>query len=73
MPAASCLPGAALSDIGTRMSPHEKDVLLAAIARLPDWIRKDLAAADTTVRTRAHEELTAMLVNALERGNGGGN
>ena len=49
------------------MTPQDKDALLAAIVRLPDWIRKDLAAKDATVRTRAEEELAAMLTGAIER------
>lgn len=55
------------------MTPKGKDALLAAIVRLPDWIRKDLAAKDGTVRTRAEEELAAMLAGAIERSiNAGG-
>lgn len=55
------------------MTPQDKDALLAAIVRLPDWIRKDLAAKDATVRTRAEEELAAMLTGAIERSiNAGG-
>ena len=49
------------------MNPKDVEALLAAISRLPDWIRKDLAAKDSIVRARAEEELTAMLVGALKR------
>ena len=52
------------------MNPQDKEALHAAVVRLPDWIRKDLAGKDSTVRARAEEELTAMLVGVLERTGG---
>ncbi len=49
------------------MEQTTKDALLKAVARLPDWIRHDLAAKDAALRVRAEESLTAMLVDVLER------
>lgn len=40
--------------------------LLIALERLPDWLRRDLAARDEGVRRRAEEALAAMLASALE-------
>lgn len=40
--------------------------LLAALERLPDWLRRDLAAKDAGVRRRAEEALAAMLTSVLE-------
>lgn len=38
----------------------------AVAAKLPEWVRHDLAAADRTVRERAEETLAAILAAALE-------
>ncbi len=36
----------------------------SAIARLPDWLRRDLASKDEAARQRAEEALAAMILNA---------
>lgn len=38
----------------------------SAIARLPDWLRRDLSSKDDANRQRAEEALSAMLVSAIE-------
>lgn len=40
--------------------------LLTALERLPDWLRRDLAAKEEGVRRRAEEALAAMLASVLE-------
>lgn len=40
--------------------------ILATLARMPDWLRKDLAAKDEATRERAQEALAAMIAGALE-------
>ena len=47
------------------MDQTAKDVLLKAVARLPDWMRHDLAAKDAALRTRAEEALAAGLVTEV--------
>lgn len=46
-----------------------KEDLTATIARVlakaPQWVRHDLGAADTSVRTRAEDTLAAMIADAL--------
>jgi hypothetical protein len=49
------------------MDQNEKHALLAAVQRLPEWIRHDLGAKDSTMRIRAEEALAAMLGNALDQ------
>ena len=43
-------------------------LLARTVTRLPDWIRHDLAAKDSTVRLRAEETLVAMIANVLSEG-----
>ncbi len=49
------------------MDQTSKDALLKAVARLPDWVRHDLAGKDAALRMRAEEALAAMVVDALDR------
>lgn len=35
-----------------------------AVARLPDWLRRDLASKDEVARQRAEESLAAMILSA---------
>ncbi len=49
------------------MEQTSKDALAKAVARLPDWIRHDLATKDAALRMRAEESLAAMLVDVLDR------
>lgn len=39
--------------------------LTAALARIPQWIRHDLATQDPAIRIRAEESLAAMIAAAL--------
>jgi hypothetical protein len=49
------------------MDQNEKHALLAAVQRLPEWIRHDLGAKDSTIRIRAEEALAAMLGNTMDQ------
>jgi hypothetical protein len=53
------------------MEQTSKDVLFKAVARLPEWVRHDLAAKDAALRVRAEESLAAILVDALDRASDG--
>ena len=53
------------------MEQTTKDALLKAVARLPDWIRHDLAGKDAALRMRAEEALAAMLMDVVERASQG--
>ncbi|BBC74030.1 conserved hypothetical protein [Altererythrobacter sp. B11] len=46
--------------------PYQAAVL-SVLARLPQWIRSDLAAADPAARQRAEETLAAMIADALAK------
>ena len=46
------------------------DTITAVLARAPEWIRQDLTAKDSGIRTRAEESLAAMIAAALEAGIG---
>ena len=37
----------------------------SAIARLPDWLRRDLASKNDAARQRAEEALAAMILSAV--------
>lgn len=39
--------------------------VLAALTRLPDWLRRDLSAKDDTTRERAEEALAAIIASAV--------
>ncbi|WP_340265214.1 DUF6771 family protein [Sphingobium mellinum] len=42
------------------------NTVLPVIERIPEWIRHDLAAKDTAIRSRAEETLAAMIASALK-------
>ena len=47
------------------MKPEElANIVSAVVARLPEWIRSDLASKDASARERAEETLAAMVVAA---------
>lgn len=50
---------------GHAMTDHLSRRILAALKRMPDWLRRDLAASDGTVRERAEEALAAIIASAL--------
>ena len=39
-------------------------IVAGVVARLPEWVRTDLASKDASVRQRAEETLAAMIVAA---------
>lgn len=48
------------------MQQHDITTLVSEIlGRAPEWIRKDLAARDALLRTRAEEALAALIGAAL--------
>ncbi len=53
------------------MEQATRDAFLKAVARLPEWIRHDLAARDAALRVRAEESLAAMLLDVLQRASDG--
>lgn len=48
------------------MDNNLRTVILAAVERLPDWVRRDLAAKDEASRQRAEESLAAIIASTLE-------
>jgi hypothetical protein len=48
------------------MNQIAKDALSKTLARMPEWVRQDLAARDSGVRLRAEESLAAILIAAIE-------
>lgn len=48
------------------MSDELSQRILAALVRMPNWLRRDLSSKDDANRQRAEEALSAMLVNAIE-------
>jgi len=49
------------------MTDQMKTAIVEFVARIPDWIRRDLASKDAATRTRAEEALSAMIVNAVNQ------
>ncbi|OYX65077.1 MAG: hypothetical protein B7Y88_10420 [Sphingomonadales bacterium 32-64-17] len=47
------------------MDEVTRNMLLETASRLPEWIRRDLAARDNGLRQRAEETLVAMIANTL--------
>lgn len=47
------------------MSDELSQRILAALVRMPDWLRRDLSSKDDANRQRAEEALSAMLVSAI--------
>ncbi len=48
------------------MSIDQRSVILAAVERAPDWVRRDLVAKDEASRQRAEESLAAIVASALQ-------
>ena len=42
-----------------------KQAIAATVARIPEWVRHDLAAKDLAARNRAEETLAAILLAAI--------
>jgi hypothetical protein len=47
------------------MSNELSERVLAAIVRLPDWMRRDLSSKDEATRQRAEESIAATIATAL--------
>ncbi|WP_202386850.1 hypothetical protein [Qipengyuania algicida] len=47
------------------MNDDPKEQVLTVVERLPDWLRRDLAARDDATRRRAEETLAGMITGAL--------
>jgi hypothetical protein len=58
--------------IAPQMDQTAKDALNNALARMPEWLRHDLAAKENAVRLRAEESLAAILIAALDAKADGG-
>lgn len=50
---------------GSLMTDDLSGRILAALQRIPDWLRRDLAASDGAARERAEEALAAIIGSAL--------
>lgn len=44
-------------------------IVLAAIERAPQWIRRDLESNDRVIRTQAEETLAALIADSLRKTN----
>jgi len=42
-----------------------QSIILAAVARAPQWARQDLTSGDAMIRERAEDALAAIIVQAL--------
>lgn len=60
-----CKPAAVWGTVDMMNNDH-RTVILAAVARTPDWLRRELAASDDQVRQRAEDALAAIIASALE-------
>lgn len=40
-------------------------IILAAVARAPQWVRHDLASPDAAIRERAEDAMAAIIAQAL--------
>lgn len=49
------------------MDDKTKAMILAVIARAPEWLRNDLTAKDGEAKVRAEETLAAMIADALDK------
>jgi hypothetical protein len=52
------------------MTSNLTNIILHVIKRAPQWMRRDLEAKDTVVRTQAEEALATMIASALEKQEG---
>lgn len=53
--------------IDQAMQTDVYQIVHAAIARMPEWIRNELISRDPSARERAEEALAAMVASAIER------
>jgi hypothetical protein len=49
------------------MSDSIEAAIVGFVARTPEWVRRDMASKDASVRTNAEAALAAMIVNAINR------
>lgn len=50
------------------MDQKTSDIIAHVVARAPQWLRHDLTSKDISARDRAEETLSAMIIDALDRG-----
>lgn len=50
-----------------KMSDELSQRILTALARMPDWLRRDLSSKDDANRQRAAELLSAIIASALNQ------
>ena len=48
------------------MNDSIRPSIRTALARTPDWVRRDMAVKDELTRERAEEALAAIIASALE-------
>jgi hypothetical protein len=53
--------------IAAGMTDDLTTIVLRAIERAPQWVRRDLESKDRVVRIQAEESLAAMIADALRR------
>ncbi|WP_341713053.1 hypothetical protein [Erythrobacter sp.] len=47
------------------MKDDPQALILEAVERIPDWLRRDLASRDEATRQRANETLAGMIASVL--------
>jgi len=57
------------SAIAAGMTDDLTTIVLGAIERAPQWIRRDLESKDRVIRTQAEETLAALIADALRKTN----
>lgn len=55
------------NDAHSMMNDELSQRILAALTRMPDWLRRDLSTKDDASRQRAEEALSAIIVSALNQ------
>lgn len=66
MPAPMIASGSRLA-IAAGMTDDLTTIVLGAIERAPQWIRRDLESRDRVVRIQAEESLAAMIADTLRK------
>lgn len=53
-----------------RMIDELTSIVLSAVERAPQWVRRDLESKDHVARIQAEESLAAMIADALRKAEG---
>lgn len=53
------------------MTDELTTIVLRAVERVPQWVRRDLESKDHVARIQAEESLAAMIANALRKTDSG--